>query len=349
VYEKDGETYFVVDGHIHYWDASPENWKNRYGEGFINCFYDYHRNLSPEEWLWPIDKFRKYSEDDLVHDLFHEGYVDVAIFQPTYLTDFYEAGFNTTARNAELKERYPDRFVLNGSYDPRDADNGLVEFEEKVRRYDLKGIKLYTAEWRGDSRGYSLSDPWSVRFLEKAQELGIQNVHVHKGPTIWPLNLDAFDVKDVDEVATLFPELTFIVEHVGLPRLEDFCWIGTQEPNVYGGLAVAMPFIHSRPRYFAKIIGELLYWIGEDKILFASDYAIWHPKWLIERFVDFQIPEDMQSEYGTLTADVKRKILGINAARLYDLDVPDEVPVPPVDDEQQPTDKPKVDPAMAMS
>jgi len=56
----------------------------------------------------------------------------------------------------------------------------------------------------------------------------------------------------VDEVATAFPELRFIVDHVGLPRLDDFCWIANQEANVYGGLAVAMPFIHKRPRYFAE-------------------------------------------------------------------------------------------------
>jgi len=93
---------------------------------------------------------------------------------------------------------------------------------------------------------------------------------------------------------------------------------------VYGGLAVAMPFIHTRPRYFAQIVGELCYWIGEDKILFASDYAIWHPKWLIEKFVDFEIPEDM-TEYAPLTTDVKRKILGLNAAALYDIKVPPEL------------------------
>ncbi|WP_235609398.1 amidohydrolase family protein, partial [Frankia casuarinae] len=110
-----------------------------------------------------------------------------------------------------------------------------------------------------------------------------------------------------------------------LPRLEDFCWIATQEPNVYGGLAVAMPFIHSRPRYFAQIIGELLYWLDENRLTFSSDYAIWHPKWLVEKFVDFQIPADMQAEYGVLTPDIKRKILGLNAAALYDIEVPAEV------------------------
>jgi uncharacterized protein len=153
---------------------------------------------------------------------------------------------------------------------------------------------------------------------------------VHKGPTIWPLNRDAFDVADVDGAATNFPELNFIVEHLGLPRLEDFCWIATQEPNVYGGLSVAIPFIHSRPLYFAKIIGELCYWIGADRVLFGSDYAIWQPGWLIEKFVDFQIPDELRGEYGELTTADKRQMLGLNAARLYDIEVPPELSAEPV-------------------
>jgi predicted TIM-barrel fold metal-dependent hydrolase len=324
LYEKDGEKYFVVDGHIHFWDGSPENQANEYGEGFINCFYDYHANLSPEEWVWPREKFQKYTEEDMMHDLFEVGYVDVGIFQPTYLWDFYVNGFNTTEQDGVLKEKYPDKFVLNGWFDPRDEEEGLEQFEARVEEWGHKGVKLYTAEWRNGSKGWKLTDDWAQRYLEKCQELGVTNIHVHKGPTIWPLNKDAFDVMDVDDAATSFPDLNFIIEHVGLPRLEDFCWIGVQEPNVYGGLAVAMPFIHTRPRYFAQIMGELLYWLGEDRLLFASDYAIWHPKWIIESFVDFQIPEDM-SDYSELTPDIKRKVLGLNAAKLYDLEVPEEL------------------------
>jgi uncharacterized protein len=340
MYEKDGEKYFVVDGHIHFWDASPENQLNKYGKGFINCFFDYHNNLSPDEWKWPQEKFEKYSEDDLMHDLFETGHVDKAIFQPTYLTDFYSEGFNTTERCATMRDKHPEQFVLNTSFEPREGENGLKAFEEKVERYQPSGVKLYTAEWRGDSRGWKLSDPWAMRYLEKCEELGLKNIHVHKGPTIWPLNKDAFDVSDVDDAATAFTELNFIVEHVGLPRLEDFCWIATQEPNVFGGLAVAMPLIYSRPRYFAQIVGELLYWLDEDRILFGSDYGIWSPKWLVESFVDFEMPEDMVSEYGELTPDIKRKILGLNAARIYDIDVPDDVPQPETVDLT--TDKPSV-------
>jgi hypothetical protein len=29
MYEKDGERYFIVDGHIHFWDASPANQANK--------------------------------------------------------------------------------------------------------------------------------------------------------------------------------------------------------------------------------------------------------------------------------------------------------------------------------
>ena len=65
----------------------------------------------------------------------------------------------------------------------------------------------------------------------------------------------------------IFQDLNFIVEHCGLPRLDDFCWIATQETNVYGGLAVALPFIHAPPGYFAQVISELLFWLGPDKIL----------------------------------------------------------------------------------
>ena len=322
MYEKDGEQYFIVDSHIAFWDARPEN-RNQFGEGFIKCFYDYHRNLSPEEYLWPFEKFERYSEADLLHDIFEVGYADHAIFQPVYLGDFYKNGFHTPEMVAPIAEKHPGLFTVNGLFEPRLGKKGVAHLESPHEQYGpLKGVKVYTAEWKGDSRGWKLDSAEAAPCLEKCLELGIKNIHVHKGPTVWPLDRDAFDVADIDGAATNFPDLNFIVEHVGLPRLEDFCWIATQEPNVYAGLAVAMPFIYTRPRYFAQIIGELLYWLNEDRILFSSDYAIWQPKWLVEQFVDFQIPEDMQSELGVLTTDIKKKILGLNAAALYGLDIP---------------------------
>jgi len=256
-------------------------------------------------------------------DVFEDGHVDVAIFQPTNLTEWYKEGFNTTERNALMGEKHPGKFIYNTNFDPRDSDAGLEELKRNVERFGSKGVKLYTAEWNNGSRGYKLSDPGAYRYLEAAQNLGIKNVHVHKGPTIWPLDKDAFDVSDIDHCATDFPDLNFIIEHVGLPRIEDFCFMATQEPNVYAGLSVVIGgLLHARPNFFAKVMGELLFWVGEDKMTFGSDYGIWTPKWLIDKFMAFEIPEEETKETGSvLTLETKKKILGLNAARLYDIDI----------------------------
>jgi len=115
-------------------------------------------------------------------------------------------------------------------------------------------------------------------------------------------------VQDIDEAATEFLDLNFIVEHVGMPRVEEFCFIAAQEPNVYAGLAVVDATIHRRPHYFGEILGELLFWLGADRILYGSDYAIWSPKWIVEEFMNFELPEDVAAETGqTLTMAVRRK------------------------------------------
>ena len=174
MYEKDGEKYFVVDSHMHYWDASPENWvkgAEHYAEGWIDCFHAY-QGLGPPETHWTIEHFQKFSEDDLMKDVFEDGYVDVAIFQPTYLKEWYTDGFNTTERNGALAEKHPDKFIVNTRFDPRDGDAGLKELEENVARWGSKGVKLYTAEWNNGSRGYKLSDPEAYRSWRRRRSWG---------------------------------------------------------------------------------------------------------------------------------------------------------------------------------
>ena len=331
MYEKDGEQYFVLDSHLHFWDSSPSNWvtgQEEYAKGWIECFHAYQA-LGPPETHWSIEHFQKYSADDFEKDVFQDGHVDMAIFQSTYLREWYSEGFNDIEQNASLLERFPGKLLVNGRFDPREGEAGLRQLEEDHKRYGLRGVKLYTAEWRQGSRGWTLKDPEAQPFLEKCVELGIKNVHVHKGPTIWPLDKDAFDVSDVDQAATKFQELNFVVEHVGLPRIEDFCFMATQEPNVYAGLSVVVGgLMHARPRFFAKCMGELLFWVGEDKMLFGSDYGIWEPKWQVEGLVDWDFPDDTFSDYPRWTTEAKKKVLGLNAAKLYDIDVPEHLRLP---------------------
>ena len=92
--------------------------------------------------------------------------------------------------------------------------------------------------------------------------------------------------------------------------------------NVHAGLAVVTALIHRRRHYFGEILGELLFWLGPDRILYGSDYGIWSPKWIVEELMDFELPEDVAAETGqSLTLAVRRKIMGENAARLYNVDI----------------------------
>ena len=80
----------------------------------------------------------------------------------------------------------------------------------------------------------------------------------------------------------------------------------------------------------ADIPTEASYTVGanatsgiEDKMLFASDYAIWEPKWQVEGFVDWEMPDDSElADYPRLNTEGKKKILGLNAAKLYGIEVP---------------------------
>ena len=103
--------------------------------------------------------------------------------------------------------------------------------------------------------------------------------------------------------------------------------MATQEPNVYAGLAVVLGGLsHARPQFFNKVMGELLFWVGEDKMTYGSDYAIWEPRWQIEALLNWEMPDEAAyADFPRLDMDGKRKILGLNAAKLYGVEVPAEL------------------------
>ena len=93
--------------------------------------------------------------------------------------------------------------------------------------------------------------------------------------------------------------------------------------NVYAELGTTMAsMIVTFPTVWAHFIGQLLYYMGEDNIVFGSD-SLWYggPQWQIEALWRSEIPEDLRRrwKYPELTERAKRKILGLNSARLYGL------------------------------
>jgi hypothetical protein len=95
-------------------------------------------------------------------------------------------------------------------------------------------------------------------------------------------------------------------------------------PNVYAELGTTFAAtVTTFPTVCAHMLGQLLKYWGPDRIVFGSD-SLWYgaPQWQIEALWRFQIPEALAAKYGYPRLDEKarRKILGLNSARLYKLD-----------------------------
>ena len=77
------------------------------------------------------------------------------------------------------------------------------------------------------------------------------------------------------------------------------------------------------PDQAAHLLGKLLRYVGEDNVLWGTDSIFYGaPQDQIQTFRVFQISEEFQDRFGypPLTDDLKRKILGLNALRLHDVD-----------------------------
>jgi len=181
------------------------------------------------------------------------------------------------------------------------------------------------------------------------QKPGFFNICVHKG---WspnpPDDPEHGNPRDVPRAAADWPELNFIIYHSclrpnffmhdaleeiksgklrnGVPDISwtsEFIQLAAPFKNVYAELGSTFATcVITFPTVWAHIIGQMLMFLGEDRILFGSETAYYgSPQWQIEAFWRYQIPEDIRRRYGypPITAQAKRKILGLNSARLYGL------------------------------
>jgi predicted TIM-barrel fold metal-dependent hydrolase len=82
--------------------------------------------------------------------------------------------------------------------------------------------------------------------------------------------------------------------------------------------------MRSDPARYAVLIGTLLNGFGADYILWGTDTpVIGPPRWQIEAFQTFTTPEGVAAQrgYQQLTPEVKNKIFGENAARIFGIDI----------------------------
>lgn len=75
-------------------------------------------------------------------------------------------------------------------------------------------------------------------------------------------------------------------------------WVTVPVMKRLASMAAAKVGVVRAPRQFAEVLGKLLFWCGEDKIVYGSEAPIRQPQWALEAFWNFQLPQDLVEGYG---------------------------------------------------
>jgi predicted TIM-barrel fold metal-dependent hydrolase len=235
--------------------------------------------------------------------------------------------------------------IVHPNYGPPE----LEAMEEWRGALDPSGWKCYTLYGpptkAAPGGGWFLDDEEvGYPFLERVRALGPRVVAAHKGLAgpIPEASLTSSSPRDIGPAAAAFPDIDFVVYHSGYER-DPYGEEGPYDPanpatgvdrfvhsvtaagighdgNVYGELGSTWYLMLRRPVEAAHVLGKLLVALGPDRILWGTD-STWYgsPQPLIDAFRTFTIPERMQEEFGypALTPEMKARILGANARRVY--------------------------------
>jgi uncharacterized protein len=322
-----GDDAIVFDGVAHVFNFEKKNALGPAGEMFNSHLYAFHAALTPEgQTVLPAEQFlRQWTVDEIDQMVYRQSDTDMLVAMPLPLTDLFKDGLSPWEECAELASRNPDKTFFWGSVNPLEGRRALDLMERQVGEFGARAFKFYNVRYDyGRPFPWRMDDP-RVAFpvFEKAQELGVNLIGVHKGVPLGPQPIEATQTWDMDGAAANFPDLNFVIFHVGLPFIDETCWQLIRHPNLYASIAVTINLIARAPRQFAEIMGKLLFWCGEDKIVYGSEAPIFHPQWALDAFWNFQLPQDLCEGYGypQLTEQAKRKILGENLLRLHGMDV----------------------------
>lgn len=228
----------------------------------------------------------------------------------------------------------------------------LEQMERELNLYKIKSWKWYCHSDPGRSGGgFQLDDDNAAWFYEESRKRGMRTFSVHKGYSYQSRILGHLaNPKDVEKAALANPDLTFIIYHSALqhgpnepnwrednkydPTTGDFAWhnilidikkrnpkmnnVNTEIGSFFGPLVIADPNMAMHG------IGKNVKYYGSDHVIWGTDCLWWgSPQWVIDAFKRFQISDEMCEKFGytKLTKEDKAKIFGLNAARIYKVDL----------------------------
>lgn len=228
----------------------------------------------------------------------------------------------------------------------------LEQMEREIKLYGISSWKWYCHTDPGQSgNGFQLDDDNAQWFIEESRKRGIKLISTHKGYSYQSRTLGHLaNPKDVEKAALRNPDFNFVVYHSAIkhgsnepnwkesdqynPETGDFLWhsvlmdIKKRNPqmnNVYceigsffNTLAVTDPVMCQHG------LGKNIKYYGSDHVVWGTDCLWWgSPQWGIDALKRFQISDEMCEKFGykKITKEDKAKIFGLNAAKLYNIDV----------------------------
>jgi predicted TIM-barrel fold metal-dependent hydrolase len=245
------------------------------------------------------------------------------------------------------------RVLSHGLLRPNLGKKEMDEMERQVKELKIDAWKMYTGAELGEKAWFMDDEKVAYPFWEKTKKLGIKNLCVHKGLPLGAFNEKACTPHDIEKAARDWPDLNFIIYHSGyrgtgllarglgdkvvdekkddpqeIPWISDVLRFLKKDPkikNVYFELGSTFHQLSMRaPDTCMHMLGQMLQVVGPERILWGTD-SIWNgsPQSQIARMRKLKIKDELMEKhkYPALTDEVKEKILGLNAARLFGIDV----------------------------
>lgn len=233
-----------------------------------------------------------------------------------------------------------------------DRQATIEQMEREIKQYGISSWKWYCHTDPGRTGGgFQLDDDNAQWFYEESKKRGVKLFSVHKGFSYQSRTLGHLaNPKDVEKAALRNPDINFVIYHSALehgpnepefkdprkvdPTTGDMSWhnllieIRKRNPqmrNVYPELGSFFNvLVITDPVLAMHGVGKNVKYYGSDHVVWGTDCLWWgSPQWCIEAFKRFQISDDLCERFGyqKLSREDKARILGVNVARLYGIDV----------------------------
>ena len=291
----------LVDAHHHVWRQADLPWLSGPMQPRIFGPYEAIR--------------RDYPMDEFLADIADTGVTRSVYVQANWAPERFEDEVAWVERVAD-ESGWPHAIVAYADLLTEDVRPQL----ERLARYPrLRGVRMQlhwheNEMYRFAPRSDLALDPVLQRNVDRLADYGL----------IFDLQVFAGQMTGAAELAAACPEVTFVLQHAGMP--EDLSPEGRAEwragmevlaaqPNVYSKLSAFGTFIHRNdPAHIARIFRETVEIFGAERCLFGSNFPIeklWtNYRALLDAFLAASAPFDDEA---------RKAIFEGTAARVYRL------------------------------